>query len=147
MTTSSSRPVRLGIIGTGLAARKLHWPALSKMPDRFEVVALANRTRSTAEGFAAFAGLSMDGYAADYHDMLRRDDVEAVLVGVPIPQLFPVARDCLQAGKHVICEKPPGGDLFEGWEFVTEVRRHPDLVFVMAENVFYHDEFRLARSL
>ena len=147
MTMPGNRTIHLGMIGTGLAARKLHWPALSKMLDRFEVVALCNRTRETAEEFAAFAGLSMDGYAADYHDLLRRDDVDAVLVGVPIPQLFPVARDALQAGKHVICEKPPGGDLFEGWEFVTEVRRHPDQVFVMAENIFYNDIFRLARLL
>ena len=147
MKTPGSRRIRLGIIGTGLAARRLHWPALSKMPERFEVAAFSNRTRSTAEEFAAFASLGMDGYNADYQKLLRRDDVEAVLVGVPIPQLLPIARDCLQAGKHVICEKPPGGDLDEGREFVALVRRHPDLVFLMAENFFYRDELRLARSL
>jgi len=34
------RPVRLGIIGTGLAVKKLHWPALVRMRNRFVVVAV-----------------------------------------------------------------------------------------------------------
>src|SRR5574337_687024 len=83
----ATRPIRLGIIGTGLAVKKLHWPALARMSDRFVVAAFANRTRSTAEEFATFAHLSMDDYSPDYHDLLRRDDLEAVLVCVPIPRL------------------------------------------------------------
>ncbi|HYW88620.1 MAG TPA: Gfo/Idh/MocA family oxidoreductase, partial [Chloroflexota bacterium] len=68
-------PVRLGVIGTGLATEKLHWPALRQMPDRFEIVAFANHTRPKAEAFAQLAGLSMDDYHADYADLLARDDV------------------------------------------------------------------------
>lgn len=146
MHSSARRPIRLGIIGTGLAAKKIHWPVLARMPERFEVVAFSNRTRSTAEEFADLAGLGTGGYHSDYHDMLRRDDIDAVLVGVPIPQLLPVARDCLEAGKHVICEKPPGGDLDEGREFVALVGQFPDQRFLMAENVLYRDDLRLARS-
>ncbi len=140
-------PIRLGIIGTGLAAKKLHWPALAKMRDRFEVVGLANRTRSTAEDFAALAGLPMDGYSADYRDVLARSDIEAVLIGVPIPQLLPIARDAIAAGKHVICEKPPGANEAEAHEFVDLVARHPRQKVLMAEQVFYSDTWRLARSL
>ena len=144
---SPVRVVRLGIIGTGLAVKKLHWPALVKMPDRFAVVGFANRTRSTAEDFAAFAGLSMNGYTADYHSLLRRDDVEAVLISVPIPGLLPITRDCLAAGKHVICEKPPGVDLDEARQFLTLVDQYPNRKIMMTENFFYRDELRLARSL
>ena len=140
-------PVRLGIVGTGLAARRLHWPALAKMPARFDVAAFANRTRSTAKEFAAFTGLPMTGYSADYREMLTRSDVEAVLVGVPIPQLLAVARDCLEAGKHVICEKPPGASEAEAHEFVALTARYPSQKLLMAEQVFYRDEWRLARSL
>ena len=113
------RPVRLGIIGTGLAVKKLHWPALVRMGDRFVVVAFANRTRSTAEEFAALAQLSMDAYTPDYHTLLRRDDVDVVLVCVPIPQLLSITRDCLAAGRHVVCEKPPGVDSAEAQQFVA----------------------------
>jgi hypothetical protein len=131
----AQRPIRLGIIGTAV------------MGDRFVVVAFANRTRSTAEEFAALAQLSMDAYTPDSHTLLRRDDVDAVLVCVPIPQLLPIARDCLAAGKHVVCEKPPGVDLAEAWQFLALVEQCPRQKFMMTENFFYRDDLRLVRSL
>jgi len=145
--SGSQRLIRLGIIGTGLAVKKLHWPALARMADRFPVVAFANRTRSTAEEFAALAGLSMAGYGADYQELLRRDDIQAVLVCVPIPALLPITRDCLAAGKHVICEKPPGVDLAEARQFLALVDQYPERKILIAENFFYRDDLRLARSL
>jgi predicted dehydrogenase len=141
------RPIRLGIIGTGLAVKKLHWPALVRLADRFAVVAFANRTRSTAEEFAALAHLSMGDYTPDYHTLLRRDDVQAVLVCVPIPQLLPITRDCLAAGKHVICEKPPGVNLAEARHFIALPEQYPRQTIMMTENFFYRDDLRLARSL
>jgi predicted dehydrogenase len=145
--SGTQRAIRLGIIGTGLAVKKLHWPALVKLPDRFVVVAFANRTRETAEEFAALAQLPMDRYTPDYHTLLRRDDVDAVLVCVPIPQLLSLARESLAAGKHVLCEKPPGVDLAEARQFLALVDQHPHQKFMMTENFFYRDDLRLARTL
>jgi predicted dehydrogenase len=145
--SAPQRPIRLGIIGTGLAVKKLHWPALVRMPDRFVVAAFANRTRSTAEEFATLANRSMTDYVSDYHDLLRRDDVETVLVCVPIPRLLAITRDCLAAGKHVICEKPPGVDLTEARQFLELVDRNPHRKIMMTENFFYRDDLRLARWL
>ena len=145
--STSQRKIRLGIVGTGLAVKNLHWPALVKLPDRFVVVAFANRTRATAEEFAALARIPMDGYTPDYQELLRRDDVDAVLVCVPIPQLLSIARESLAAGKHVICEKPPGVNLAEARQFLALVDQHPRQKFMMTENFFYRDDLRLARSL
>ena len=89
----------------------------------------------------------MSAYHQDYHDLLRRDDVDAVLVSLPIPLNLPVARKVLAAGKHLICEKPPGADLAEGRAFVELAAAHPDRVILVAENWFYRDDLRLARSL
>jgi predicted dehydrogenase len=141
------RPIRLGIIGTGLAVKKLHWPALVQIPGRFTVAAFANRTRATAEEFAAQAGLSMEQYVSDYHDLLGHSEIEAVLVSVPIPQLLAIARDALAAGKHVLCEKPPGVDLAEARQFLALLEQYPNQKFMMTENFFYRDDLRLARSL
>lgn len=141
------RAIQLGVIGTGLAVEQLHWLALRRMPERYRIVAFANHTRPKAEHFASYTGASMDDYHADYHDLLRRDDVDAVLVALPIPLLYPVTRDCLTAGKEVICEKPTGGDEEEGRAFVALQAEYPDRTVLIAENCFYRDDLRRARTL
>jgi predicted dehydrogenase len=146
-TNGTARPVRLGVIGTGLAVEQLHWPALVRMPERFTIAAFANHSRPKAEHFAAYSGASMADYFADYHDLLRRDDVEAVLISLPIPLNYQVTSDCLAAGKHVICEKPAGVDEAEGRAFLALETAYPDQTVLIAENCFYRDDLRLARSL
>jgi predicted dehydrogenase len=42
----------------------------------------------------------------DYRDMLDDDGVDAVLIATPVDMHFPIARDALKAGKHVLLEKP-----------------------------------------
>lgn len=141
------RPVRLGVIGTGLAVEQLHWPALKRMPERFVIAAFANHSRPKAEHFADYTGAAMTDYHADYHDLLRRDDVEAVLISLPIPLNYQVTRDCLAAGKDVICEKPAGADEAEGRAFLALETEFPERTVLIAENCFYRDDLRLARSL
>jgi predicted dehydrogenase len=89
----------------------------------------------------------MNNYVSDYHALLRRDDIEAVLVCVPIPQLLSITRDCLAAGKHVLCEKPAGADLAEARQFLALQDQYPRQKIMMTENFFYRDDLRLARSL
>lgn len=140
-------PLRLGIIGTGLAVEKLHWPALQQMPDRFVVTAFSNRGRENAERFAAYSGVGMDRFIPDYHDLLRRDDVDVVLLSVPIPLNRTLIVESLEAGKHVIAEKPPGMTMDEAWALLDIESAHPDQRLLLAENHFYRDDARLARSI
>jgi len=144
---ASSQPVRLGIIGTGLAVEKLHWPALKRMPNRFGIVAFSNRGRANAEHFAGYSGTAMDRFVPDYHDLLAREDVDAVLISLPIPLSYAVSKEALEAGKHVICEKPPGVDADEGRAFIGLAADHPELKVLIAENFFYRDDLRFARSV
>lgn len=145
--TRDASPIRLGLIGTGLATKHLHWPAIVALPDLFQVVAFANHTRPKAQHFATYSGLSMDDYVEDYHDLLARSDVEAVLISLPIPLNYPVTRAALEAGKHVICEKPAGVDAAEARQFIELERQYPDKVVLITENSFYSDGARLARSV
>jgi predicted dehydrogenase len=89
----------------------------------------------------------MGNYHADYRDLLRRDGIEAVLVSLPIPLNYAVTRDCLAAGKHVICEKPAGVDEREGHAFLALESAFPGPKVLIAENCFYRDDLRLARTL
>jgi predicted dehydrogenase len=140
-------PIRLGAIGAGLAMEKLHWPALRQLTDRFEIAAFADTSRETAEHFTSYSGASMDTYHVDYHQLLQRDDVEAVLILLPIPLLYEAARAALDAGKHVICEKPTGANETQGRQFLKLEEQYPEQKLLIAENFFYRDDLRLARSL
>ena len=42
------KKIRLGVIGTGMAWERLHWPALQELSDKYEVVALCNLNRERA---------------------------------------------------------------------------------------------------
>lgn len=146
-TAATPRTIRLGVIGTGLAVEQLHWPALVRLPARYRITAFANHTRPKAEHFARYTGAAMEDYHADYHDLLARADVDAVLISLPINLLLAAARDALAAGKHVICEKPAGGDEAEGRAFLALAAAHPERTVLIAENYFYRDDLRLAQSL
>ncbi len=139
--------IRLGIIGTGLAVEKLHWPALKRLSDKFQVTAFANHTKPKADHFAEYSRTPVEAYSEDYHDLLARDDVDAVLISLPIDLLLAVTADSLAAGKHVICEKPSGANEQEGRAFVKLVSEHRDKIVLVAENWFYRDDLRFARSL
>ncbi len=80
-----ARKLRLGIIGTGVAARELYLPAFEELSDRIELVACTNRTRSKAEDYARLAGV------AKVHDTAREviddPDVDVVFLSLPIDGL------------------------------------------------------------
>ncbi len=146
--STSQRTIRLGIIGTGLAVKKLHWPALVRMPDRFVVVAFANRTRATAEEFAALAQLPMDGYTPDYHDPApagRRRGGAGVRAD-PAASAHRAGIASRRASTSSARSRP-GVDLAEARQFLALVDQHPRQKFMMTENFFYRDDLRLARSL
>ena len=94
---------RIGVIGTGWWATRAHLPAIAANPDA-ELIAIADpdeaNRRRAAEAFAPPAGYS------DYRDMLRDARLDGVVVAVPHTRHFEIARDALQAGLHVLVEKP-----------------------------------------
>src|SRR4051794_39029849 len=60
----------------------------------------------------------------DYRDIVDNPAVEIVYVcTTPEQTHFPIARDCLRAGKHVLLEKPIALDLWEADELITTAKR------------------------
>ena len=139
-----SRPIKLGIIGCGIAARKLHYPALKKLKDKFEITVVCNHTEPKARDFAQLVGGVP--YVLDYHDLLKRDDVEAVDIILPIDLNYQVTKDALEAGKHVMVEKPLAANLDEADEMLTFPEKY-DRVMMVAENFRYKPTFKRAKEL
>jgi predicted dehydrogenase len=140
----SRDPIRLGVIGCGLATKNLHWPALRKMPEKFRIVAVCNRTPDKAREFAQIVGLS--NFETDYRRLLDLPEVEAVLVALPIYKNAAVSQDGLAAGKHVLCEKPLAHTLEEA-KALRDAAAQSSQVLLVGENYYYRDDFNDALAL
>lgn len=90
-----------GIIGTGSIA-DFHAAAIKEVK-RGKLVAVANRTEERAKAFAEKEGC---GYATDYKDLLANPEIDIVCVTTSSGSHAPIGLDVLNAGKHLIVEKP-----------------------------------------
>ena len=97
--TASSR--RIGIIGIGFGAT-VHAPGFRA--EGWDVAAICSRHADKARAAAAAAGIP--DVHTDPLELIRRDDLDAVAIVTPPVSHHDLAVAALQAGKHVLCEKP-----------------------------------------
>jgi len=93
--------MRLGLIGCGIIGI-LRAEAIAQLPG-FQLVAVADadgtRARTVADRFKAATD-------AEWKNLVRRPDMDAVIVSTPPPLHAQMCIEALEAGKHVLCEKP-----------------------------------------
>lgn len=95
--------IRIGLIGVGAAAQINHIPALKKT-EGLELTALCDRDPEKAARVAQKFGIERAFDRLD--DLLELDDIDAVDVCSPNYLHAPMAIAALEAGKHVLCERP-----------------------------------------
>jgi predicted dehydrogenase len=102
-------PLRVGVVGLGFAGTTA-LDAFSSLPG-VEVIALAGQEQPRLDELADTRGVPNRYH--DWEDLVARDDLDIVTVGVPNHLHAPIAIAALASGKHVFCEKPlaPTGDL------------------------------------
>lgn len=116
-----AKKVRLGIIGTGGIANGAHLPGYAKIPDECEIFAMCDIDPKALNGTA-------EKYPAphlfeDYKKMLEMPEIDAVSVCTPNYVHFQPTIDSLNAGKHVLCEKPIAMNAIQAAEMVATARR------------------------
>ncbi|MCL2774544.1 MAG: Gfo/Idh/MocA family oxidoreductase [Oscillospiraceae bacterium] len=101
---------KIGIIGAGGIAQGIHLPVLSELAD-VEIAAVCDIRRNRAE--SAAKKFNIPKIYNLYHDMLKSENIDVVYVLTEPEQMFRVASDCMNAGKHVFMEKPMGITAFQ----------------------------------
>jgi predicted dehydrogenase len=97
-------PLRIAVVGCGEAAQILHLPTLALLRDRFAVTALCDASARVVEEVGR--RWNVPARETEWRSVVARDDVDAVLVAVPEAFHADVTVAALEAGKHVLVEKP-----------------------------------------
>ena len=109
------KPIKAAIFGTGFIGR-VHLDAVRRV-EGVEAVAIVDTNVAVAQSLAA--GFGITNVVADYHEILRNPEIDAVHICTPNSQHFSMVKEALEAGKHVICEKPLSISVEEGQELVA----------------------------
>jgi len=111
--------LRVGIVGTSWWTESMYLPALADHPTA-RVVGVCGRRLEPGQALASQWGL--DHVWTDYEEMIKSGLVDAVLVAGTNGIHHPVSIASLNAGLHLLCEKPIGLNLAEADEMVQAAR-------------------------
>ena len=146
--------IRLGMVGGGQGAfiGAVHRLA-ARMDDHYQFVAGAlssDPARARASGKEL--GLAADRIYSDFRDMAkaeasRKDGIEAVAIVTPNYMHFPAAKAFIDAGIHVICDKPMTLNLKEAVALEKLLAKRKDVIFALTHNYSGYPMIRQARAM
>jgi len=147
-------PIGLAILGAGIFAKEAHLPNLAPLgPDVVSLKAIYSRSEKSARELASAAeealhlssppdvyfdvGASTSSVSDSLTKLLSRQDIQAVLVILPITLQPAIVLAALQHGKHVLSEKPIGPDVASARSLIQEYNtkfKPKGLIWRIAEN-------------
>ncbi len=95
--------VRVGVIGTSWYADLMHLPVL-RDDSRAECVSICGIDQESTDKLAEKYGISKT--YTDYRELIKNDNLDAVVIATPDFEHHPMTMAALDAGLHVMCEKP-----------------------------------------
>ncbi|MBC8335966.1 MAG: Gfo/Idh/MocA family oxidoreductase [Anaerolineales bacterium] len=138
------RKIRWGILSTANIGTEKVIPAM-QLGEYSKVTGIASRNQEMAE--AAAKRLGIQKAYASYEDLLADPDIEAIYNPLPNPQHVPWSIKALEAGKHVLCEKPIGMSSVEAEELLAAGKKHPELKVMEAFMYRLHPQWVKAKEL
>ncbi len=136
--------VKWGILGTAKIAVAKVIPAM-QVGHSSEVIAIASRELEKAQAVARQLGIPK-AYGS-YEALLADPEIEAVYNPLPNHLHVPWSIKALEAGKHVLCEKPIGLSSAEAQQLLDEAKKRPKLKVMEAFMYRHHPQWQRARQL
>lgn len=135
--------LRLGLLGTGVAARELYLPAFEKLRHKIELSACSNRTRKKAERYALAARIPVVVDSAE--ELFALPYLDAVLISLPIEAQPALVLKALAAGKAVLSEKPIAATVV-GAQKLLKARKRLTPPWMVGENFAFMPHVQRLRS-
>ncbi|RLF60792.1 MAG: hypothetical protein DRN25_01870 [Thermoplasmata archaeon] len=134
--------IRIAVIGMGVSGC-LHAESLKQIKDKAEIAAICDKNEEQVKFNASMYGC--DAYT-DYHDILKRDDIDAVDICLPHHLHAQVAVEAAEAGKHILVEKPIATTIEDADRMIRSARKH-GVKLMVAENHAFVPAHQLVRDL
>jgi predicted dehydrogenase len=136
--------VRWGIMSTADIGAIKVVPAMQNST-YCDIQAVASRSLEKAEALAT--KLKIPGTFGSYEEMLDDAEIDAVYIPLPNHLHVPWSIKALEAGKHVLCEKPIALSAAEAQTLLDSSKKHPDLKIMEAFMYRHHPQWQKAREL
>lgn len=138
------RKIRWGILSTAKIGIEKVIPAMQQ--GAFcEITGIASRLLEPA--LAAAKQLGIPKAYGSYEELLADPGIEAVYIPLPNTLHVPWSIKALEAGKHLLCEKPIGLSTAEAEDLLAAARQHPQLKVMEAFMYRHHPQWQRARQL
>lgn len=136
------KKINVGIAGVGFIG-PAHIEALRRLPG-IEVVSISHNVESEAKAKAEALGVK--NYYVNYEDQLASDDLDCIHICTPNFLHYEMAKKALQAGIHVVCEKPLATKIHEAEELL-EIAKETGLVQAVHFNLRYYPLVRQMKRM
>ena len=146
-----SRDIRLGYVGVGKRGTQLLECMFKHKGIQVPAVCDINpKAADRASGIIdKVRGKRPETYTKgpkDYLRMAERDDLDAIVVAVPMPIQGPIAAASMRAGKHVLSEVAPAITLEQCWDLVRAAEQS-GTTYMLAENVCYFRDMMMVQNM
>ncbi len=138
--------IKLGVIGLGMGFERLHLPALKRLCDKFEIIAICDIDEGKRAFYKSELNIDEKFVFENYDDLLNIREVEVVLTVVPIEENFETAKAVIASGKHLMAEKPFAKNT-ESAKVLATLAQKQNTKIIVAENFRYHEELKIIKSI
>lgn len=136
------KKIRFGIIGCGLMGKEFasaaaRWCHMTEDMAKPEIVAVCDYSDAAMDWFCKHFD-TITFRTNDYKELLKREDVDAVYCALPHNLHAQVYSDIINAGKHLLGEKPFGIDQKANDQIMEAIKAHPEVVVRCASEFPYY---------
>ena len=124
-----SKKLKVGVIGCGGIGEQKHLPAIAKIPEA-EVTAFCDIIPERAETLCKKFGAAGAKTYTDYKDVMKDGSIDVIHVLTPNISHSPITVAALEAGKHVMCEKPMATTFADAKKMVDAAKKAGKLLTV-----------------
>lgn len=139
-------PIKTCVLGTGLSGLTFHIPFVLALPNLFSLHAVLERSPHSEGGRVKQRFGVTTKIHRSFEEVLTDQEIELVIVGTPNATHFEYAKRCLEAGRHVLVEKPVCTTADEARQ-LENIASEKKLVLYAYQNRRWDSDFMALKSL